>query len=239
MKSFILTLLVLLAIPQNAPVAQNVPTTEEPHHKLLLENTYVRVFRVSVPAHEATLLHRHDLPYLTVSLGNNDLMNAVAGKPEVEATQKDQQINYSKGGFAHAIRPLNDSAFNNITVELLRPQGTTKNLCEHVVDGPVQDCKTDADAPLKGVFATDEIAVDTLALANGATYSASSAEAPQLLIACDHSDFKIDMAGRPATTLHGGEVFWLAAGETAKITSTVAKGTGSLVIVAFKAGGAG
>jgi hypothetical protein len=239
MKALILSLLVLLAVLQNAPVAQNVPTTEEPHHKLVLENTYVRVFRVSVPAHEATLLHRHDLRYLTLSLGNNDFINAVAGKPEAEVIQKDQQINYSKGGFAHAIRPLNGSAFNNVTIELLRPQGTPTNLCEHVVDGPVEDCKTDADAPLKGIFATDEIAVDTIALANGANYSASSAEAPQLLIACDHSDFKVEMAGRPATELHGGEVLWLAAGESAKITSTVAKGAGAVVIVNFTAGGAG
>ncbi len=233
-KTLVLSLLALLAVPQNAPVAQNVAATEEPHHKLVLENTYVRVFRVNVPAHEATLVHRHDLPYVTVSLGANDFMNAVAGKPEAEVLQKDQQIGYSKGGFAHAIRPLHDSGFNNITVELLLPQGTPKNLCVHIVDGPVEDCQPDADSPLKGVFATDEIAVDTIALAIAAKYSANAAEAPELIIACDHSDFKIEIPGHAATELHGGEVLWLSAGTLAKITSTVAKGTGTLVLIAFQ-----
>jgi hypothetical protein len=236
MRALVLSVLAILAIPQNAPVAQNVATTEEPHHKLVLENTYVRVFRVGVPAHEATLLHRHDLPYVTVSLGANDFMNAVAGKPEAGVMQKDQQIGYSKGGFAHAIQPLNDSSFNNITVELLRPQGAPKNLCVHVVDGPVEDCKPDADSPLKGIFATDEIAVDTISLAGGANYSANSPDASQLLIACDRSDFKIEMPGHAATELHGGEVLWLSTATSAKITSTVANGTGTIVLIAFQDG---
>jgi hypothetical protein len=240
MKALVLSLLVLLAVPQNAPVAQSVAATEEPHHKLVLENTYVRVFRVSVPAHEATLLHRHDLPYLTVSLGANDLMNAVAGKPEVEVTQKDQQINYSKGGFAHAIRPLNDSSFSNITVELLLPQGTAKNLCEHVVDGPLGECKSDPDSPLKSilklfafkrVFTTDEILVGTISLANGVNYTANATDASQLVIACNGSEFTIEIHGHPTATLHGGELLWLPVGESAKLT---AKGTGAAAIIEFK-----
>jgi hypothetical protein len=136
MKALVLGLLSFLAVPQIAPVPQNVAITEEMHHKLVLENPYVRIFHASVPIHEATLLHRHDLPYVTVSLGNNDFMNAVVGKPETEVVQKDRQIGYSEGGFAHTIRPVSDSSFNNITVELLRPQGTARNRCEKIVDGP-------------------------------------------------------------------------------------------------------
>jgi hypothetical protein len=131
MKALVLGLLSVLAVPQIAPVPQNMAITEEPHHKLVLENPYVRIFHASVPIHEATLLHRHDLPYVTVSLGNNDFMNAVVGKPETQVVQKNRQIGYSEGGFAHTIRPADGSSFNNITVELLRPQGTPKNRCEH------------------------------------------------------------------------------------------------------------
>jgi hypothetical protein len=245
MRALVLSLLALLAVPQSAPVSQNVATTEEPHHKLVLENSYLRVFRVSVPAHESTLLHRHDLPYVTVSLSANDFMNAAAGKPETEVIQKDQQIGYSKGGFAHAIRPLNNSSFNNVTVELLRPQGAPKNLCEHIVEGPLGDCESDPDSPLKAVlksfalkpaFATDEISVATISLANGVNYATNAADAPQLIIACDHSDFKVDMPGGPATKLQAGEVLWLAKGASAKITNTVANGTGAIVLIAFQDG---
>src|SRR5712692_8332220 len=79
---FIAGLLVrTLALNAQAPVA--VPIPKEPHHHLVLANEYVRVFRVSVPAHDATLLHQHDVPYLYVSLGPADVVNAFQGKPEV------------------------------------------------------------------------------------------------------------------------------------------------------------
>jgi hypothetical protein len=244
MKALVLGLLSLFAVPQIAPVPQNEAITEEPHHKLVLENPYVRAFHASVPIHEATLLHRHDLPYVTVSLGNNDFMNAVVGKTETEVVQKDQQIGYSEGGFAHTIRPANGSSFNNITIELLRPQGTAKNGCEKIVDGPLADCKPGSNSPLtallklfnlKPAFTTDDISVATISLANGVNYLATAAHAPQLLIACDHSEFKIDMPGQSANVLHGGEVLWVPTGTSAKITSTVAQGTAAVVLITFEA----
>jgi hypothetical protein len=246
MKALVLGLLPFLAIPQIASAPQNVATTEESHHRLVLENPYVRIFRVSVPIHEATLLHRHDLPYVTVSLGNNDFLNAVVGKPETEVVQKDRQIGYSEGGFAHTIQPVNGSSFNNITVELLRPQGMPKNRCEQIVDGPLGDCKSGPDSPLKALlklfnlksaFTTDDIFVNTISLANGVNYSATAADAPQLLVACDHSEFKIDMSGQSANVLHGGEILWVPTGASAKITSAVTQGSAAVVIIAFKAAG--
>ena len=244
MKALDLGLLSFLAVSQIAPVPQDVAITEEMHHKLVLENPYVRIFHASVPIHEATLLHRHDLPYVTVSLGNNDYMNSVVGKPETEVVQKDRQIGYSEGGFTHTIRPVSDSSFNNITVELLRPQGTPKNRCEKIVDGPLGDCKSGPDSPLKAIlqlfslkpaFTTDDIVVDTISVANGVNYSATAAHAPQLLIACDHSEFKIELPGQAANVLHGGEILWVPTGSSAKITSSIAQGTAAVVIITFKA----
>jgi hypothetical protein len=68
------------SLSAQAPVA--VPIANEPHHHLVLENSYVRVFHVSVPPHDATLLHQHDVPYIYVSLGPADVINAIQGKPE-------------------------------------------------------------------------------------------------------------------------------------------------------------
>src|SRR5579862_7274777 len=129
MKALVLALLLCLAVSLTAQIVESVAITDEPHHKLILENPYVRIFRVSVPIGEATALHRHDHPYVTVSLGNNDFSNTVVGKPETHVEQRDQQIGYSDGGFVHKVRPENGVPFNDITVELLRPQGTAGNLC--------------------------------------------------------------------------------------------------------------
>lgn len=235
--------LALLSFPLVAQVPLNVPITEESHHKLVMENPYVRVFRVSVPINEATLLHRHDHPYVTVSLGNNDFTNAVVGKPETRIAQKDRQISYSDGGFGHIVRPENGVPLNNVTVELLRPQGTARNRCEKIVDGPLGECKSGPDSPLKALlkafnvksaFMTDDILVDTISLAGGVNYSATAAHSPQLLIACDHSEFKTEMPGQTSNALHGGGILWVPTGSSAKITSAVAQGTAGVVVITFK-----
>src|SRR5689334_19439930 len=45
-----------------------VPISEEPHHRLVLQNDFTRVYDVTVPPLDTTLLHQHDLPYLYVTL---------------------------------------------------------------------------------------------------------------------------------------------------------------------------
>lgn len=243
MKTLVPCMLLFLAVPQTATAPQSVAITDESHHKLVLENPYVRIFRASVPVHETTVLHRHDHPYVTVSLGNNDFMNAVVGESETEVVQKDRQIGYSEGGFAHTIRPANGSSFNSITVELLHPQGTPKNTCEKIVDGPLGDCKSSPDSPLKAIlklfnvkpaFSTDDIFVNTVSMANGVNYSATATHGPQLLISCDRSEFKVDMPGQSTSVLHAGEILWVPIGASAKITSVAAQ-SAAVVIIGFRA----
>ena len=41
-----------LAFSLVAPVSENAAISEEPHHKLVLENPYVRIFRVAVPVNK-------------------------------------------------------------------------------------------------------------------------------------------------------------------------------------------
>src|SRR6267143_6352262 len=134
----VLPLLFSASLPAQAPVS--VPIAKEPHHHLVLENDYVRVFRVSLPAHDATLLHQHDVPYLYISLGPADVINAVQGRPEAHLVMADGQLGYSPGHFAHIARTDAGSTFDNVTIELLKPQGTPRNRCAKIVDGPLNNC---------------------------------------------------------------------------------------------------
>jgi hypothetical protein len=135
MKKFLLTTSLLLAFSLHAQAPVAVPLPKEPHHHLVLENDYVRVFRVSLPAHDATLLHQHDVPYLYVSLGPADVVNAVQGKPEAHLVMVDDQVGYSPGHFAHIARTDAGSTFDNVTIELLKPQGEPRNLCAQIIPG--------------------------------------------------------------------------------------------------------
>jgi len=60
-----------------AQTMKEVEITSEPSHHLALENTYVRVFKVEVAPHAATLLHRHRHDYVFVSLGPSHISNEV------------------------------------------------------------------------------------------------------------------------------------------------------------------
>src|ERR1039458_375913 len=61
---------VSVAAQAPAPSAIPIPMRDEGHHHLVFENSYVHVFFVEIPAHETTLLHHHDLPYISVPPGS-------------------------------------------------------------------------------------------------------------------------------------------------------------------------
>jgi hypothetical protein len=249
MKPLFCSLLLLFAFSLNAQAPVAVPIPKEPHHHLVLENDYVRVFRVSVPAHEATLLHQHDVPYVYIALGPADVINAVQDKPEVRLVMADGQVGYSRGGFAHIARTDAGLVFNNVTIELLHPQGEPRNLCEKIIDGPLNDCQnSDANrfpsdsllrapvrfAKMEKLFETDELLAESVSLATKASYIRSGLQPSQLLIALDNSEVQVDVHGKPPKSLHSGEVLWLVADNPPTIVNRHGHGTSRFLLLSFK-----
>jgi hypothetical protein len=249
MKPLLCSLLLLFAFSLSAQAPVAVSISKEPHHHLVLENSYVRVFRVSVPAHDATLLHQHDVPYIYVALGPGDVINAVASKPEAHLVMTDGQVGYSRGGFAHIARTDSGLVFNNVTIELLHPQGEPRNLCEKIIDGPLNDCpnsdanKLPSDSPLRAparfakmerLFETDEILAEAASLAAKTSYNQSGPQPSQLIIALDNSEVRVDVHGKPSKSLHSGEALWLPAGNPPTIINLDVHGTSRFLLFSFK-----
>ena len=126
-----------------------VPLSDEPHHRLVLQNAFTRVYNVMVPPLDVTLLHQHDFPYIYVVLGPADIINAIQGKPELHQVLQDGDTHYTPGHFAHVARTDSGTPFHNITIELLRAQGTAKNLCKDVIAGQPTDCPAQEVAAAK------------------------------------------------------------------------------------------
>jgi quercetin dioxygenase-like cupin family protein len=234
MKPLFCSALLLLTFSSSAqapvPLAHgDVPG--EPHHHLKIENEYIRAYYVEVPPHEDTQLHQHDHDYLFVTLGATEVINAVLGKPEVKLALRDGEVRFTRGGFAHVARNLGDKPFRNVTIELLRPQGEPKNLCDQVVDGPVLTCTGEvkglpANSPLRvlpklGIgprrsFETDKIAVASYSLSLVGTYN-EDFKSPRLLVAEDGPQLHVEIAGESAKSVSNGETVWLDAGKEWKI----------------------
>jgi len=246
----LLTLLLgMLASGQAPEIPKPVPIQEEPHHRLVFENSYVRVFRFSLPGHEATLLHAHDLPYVAVTLGAADFINAISGKPEAHGALADGQVGYSRGGFAHSVRTDSGSPFNNFTIELLKPQGEPRNLCQKITEGLLNDCPSGTaddlpgDSPLKQIaiaihikplFETGEITVTSYTLTLKQEYSETNLDTSRLLVVEQDSEVRVQIAGESPRGVHGGEVSWLPAGKKWTIATPGTQKPARFLLIRFK-----
>jgi len=118
-----------------------------------------------VPAHESTLVHRHDQDYVYIVFGDADITNAVQGKPEIKAHLADTTVNYARGPLTHFARVDGDTIFRNITVQLLQPQGELKTYHASVtaaLDAASKDPNAKNVRRLKG--ATEVVILETNAM---------------------------------------------------------------------------
>jgi hypothetical protein len=233
--------------PQNptAP-AGPVSISDEPHHRLVLQNDFVHVYNVMVPPLDFTLLHQHDLPYLYVVLGQADIVNAIAGKPELHQVFQDGETHYSPGHFAHLVRTDSGMPFHNITIELVRPQGTAKNLCREVLPAdplncPEQQASVENSKTKKGelapasedvpYFETDEIRVELHRVSSGNDYVDTKPKGEALLVALTNANLDANLAGEHTQFLHSGDVLWLPAGQHRRIVDFLGTRSSFLLII--------
>jgi len=224
---------------QAPAVPQAVPVANEPRHHLAFENSYVRVYAVEVAPHDATLLHEHSLDYVYVTLGAADIINAPFGKPEAHAQLKDGEVHFARGGFAHVARNLSDLPFRNLTIELLKPQGELRNLCEKIVPGDAGPCekaqgKGYAATPL---FETEEVRIEFVRLDPQAQRVEIAPGTGTLVAALEQAGIQMESEGQPPKSIATGGLLWLPAGSR-QVFSNLRNTPSNFLRIAFKDSGA-
>lgn len=191
--------LLLLSIA-SAVHAQSIPgavlAVREPHHHLAFEDSTLRVLRVRVNAHDTTLLHEHDPDYFWIALGPSTVVNAKIGAPDATITSDDLSIHYTFGKFAHVARNPGAKPFDNITVELLRPQTDVRNLCERAIADKPITCESPppksaiafSGAGVHQAFASAETRVSLVTIAPGASLKPILKSRGTWIIALDSAD---------------------------------------------------
>jgi quercetin dioxygenase-like cupin family protein len=236
----------LLASFARSGKALSTPTeveiTNEPHHHLVLENEYVRAFRVEVAPHDATEMHRHRHDYVYVTLGASEVSNELAGKPPATLKLQDGETHFTPGNFAHIARNLADTPFRNVTVEFLqdavardvqspgapKPNSSRNSWDEdrglHVLNAGTQEI----------LFVKDGVRVSDIQLQPGGSIPRHHHDAPHLVIAVNDLDLRSDVEGKgpmPAS-LKLGEVKWVPGGFTHTLTN-VGKQPAHLIALEF------
>jgi quercetin dioxygenase-like cupin family protein len=196
--------------------AQNteVEITAEPSHHQILENAYVRVFKVEIPPHAATLMHRHHHDYFFVALAATTLSNEVAGKPATTIKIQQGEVRFAEGNFAHVARNLTDQSFPHVTIEFLKdtearktpPSKWDEERALHVHMNGTQDV----------LFVKDGVRVSDFQLQPGGMVHNQHHPGPRLIIAVSDIDIKSSIAGKGSMPiqLKSGEVKWLQGGST-------------------------
>lgn len=225
-------LLLLAAILVSAQSPQEVEITNEGHHHLALENEYVRVFKVEVAPHDATLMHRHRHDYLFVTLGDAQLINEVEGKAPADASLKDGDTRFTPGNFAHIAKNRGDTPFRNVTIELMQDEKAHTAPPAH----------WDEDRGLKALnagtqeilFVKDNARVSEIELQPGGVIPSHHHNGPHLVVAISDIDLRSDIEGRASTPapLKSGDIKWVPGGYTHTVTN-VGKQPAKFVTVEF------
>jgi hypothetical protein len=100
-----------------------VDVSREPLHHLCLENDLARVYWIDLAPGIATQFHRHERPYAGICVGDSKIRNEIVGEGAVESCMNDGDVIYTPGKMAHRITNIGESAFQNITMEVLRSPG--------------------------------------------------------------------------------------------------------------------
>jgi len=228
----LLSFLFLFAFTFIAQSASEVAITAEPHHHLALENSYVRVFKVEVAPHDATLMHRHEHDYVFVTLGASEVSNEVEGKPPVTLKLQDGETRFSPGDFAHIARNLAATPFRNVTIEFMQDAAARKSPPPawdeerglHVLNGGTQDI----------MFVKDGVRVSEIDLQPGGVLPLHHHAGPHLAIAVTDLDMRSDKADGTSqpVQMKAGDIVWVPAGGTHSVTN-LGKSPGKWVTVEF------
>jgi hypothetical protein len=235
--------LALAAQTSTPHTSGGIPMREEGHHHLLLANQYVNVFFVEIPAHETTLLHHHDLPYVSVPPGGAEAPSPPTGSAAVPFFPTFAHVAYAAGNFSHAVENSGDVTLRNVAVELVRPQGTVRNRCAAVLrDQPIDICDPAAElaagspARRSPLFETNEILVESWEL-GPATRTRPLDDHMDMLIA-GLTDVRISGNSKidSVNALRGGEL-WVPAGSKPVFKTAPDRG-GHFIAITFKDSGA-
>ncbi len=201
-----------------AQTAAEVETTAEPSHHLVLENEYVRVFKVEVAPHASTLVHRHRHDYIYVMLGDAHLSNEVAGRPPAEIKLANGEARFTAGDFAHSVKNLSEQPFRNVTVELLQDETMRQAPSRWAVDS---GGKAFSGGSSKILFVKDGVRVSEDYLGPGTGVPSHHHDGPHLLVAISDLELRSDIEGKAPVfgKFKAGEVKWLPGGYTHTLTN--------------------
>jgi hypothetical protein len=99
-----------------------VAVEQEPHHRVIFENQYVRVLDVVLHPGETTLFHRHSLDNVPIQLSDATVKRQFPGEDWAASPAKEGSVGFvggSKSPYIHRISNTGATVFHVVDVEIL------------------------------------------------------------------------------------------------------------------------
>lgn len=219
--------------PAATQPSSEVELSAEPSHHLAVENPYIRALKVDLAPNASTLKHRHGHDYVTVTFGSAELTNEVDGKPPANIKLEDGQVRFTEGGGpAHVIHNTGQSAFRNVTIELLQSPAPTGTPSKWEEEKAVPAFKGGSREVL---VTKGNVRVTKIDLKPGGALPKQGVEGAHLFVAVTDLDLREGAPGKAsrAVELKAGEVKWEDVGPAHKLTNK-GKQDAKVVLLEFK-----
>jgi hypothetical protein len=225
-------LLLFVALFATAQTATDMAS--DPHHQLLLENSQVRVFEVSLrPNEQSFVSHEHN--FLMVTLQDCEIVMWPEGRSDIQSFRLGEgDVRLLFGGRARGLCNQRNTTYRSVTVEFLDPKVTTYSYQRNsgawdygdsVLRPPVDPHAKFANSLNLGAATATDVQLfsgDFLPLPERLT--------AELLIPVSDVDFKTE--GDTHMRKSSGEALWIPAGRKFKLVN-VASEAAHFVVVEF------
>jgi len=135
-----------------------VPIEQEPAHRLVLQNEYVRVFEVWLPPGNATLWHVHRHDGVSVRLTDATIEDQPQDGPAETMRLQRGQVTYGATPMArtHRVRNVGETTFHIVYTELLTPPGISADHTAAPATDPRVVLENDRVRALRRILAPGE-----------------------------------------------------------------------------------
>jgi len=151
----------LAACGAQASTPSAVPIEQEPAHRLVLQNEYVRAFEVRLPPGDATLWHVHLHDGVSVRLTDATIEDQPKDGNVETIRLRRGEVSYGATPTArtHRVRNVGETTFHIAYVELLTPSGVSTDRTDAAAPDPRVVLENDRVRALRRILAPGEATV--------------------------------------------------------------------------------
>ena len=197
-----------------------IPLKSEPHHHLVFHNDFVNVYSVQVAPKDSVVLHKHEFDAIGIML--NDAEITVRGPGKLDSHQKvvGGQLRLQQAGYVHSTVIDGDSAYRNVTVELLLPQQERRNICASVIPAQPLNCPSalpdGAALSEQPQFETNQTKINLIRLKPRQSVTVDPSAQSRLVVVLDDTAIVTGL-NSPPKTLRSGDILWVDSNSQDKI----------------------